>query len=260
MSKNTSQLQNKEDFEVKQIQAAVSKLEQGQPPENLVDFRTVQLIIETDKESYALGETIKSRIYINNPTSENVSIRPITSYSIIANSNYDPNPIARSTSISYSPGAYITINANGKYFLDNQRYTSQYPGPFTISCLGMKKTVNMSGYKEVSLNSSGISLEIQTSQIEFKVGDQIEVYLVIRNSNPYPVKVPVFQNMTPSKIPLETPIPGFFVEWVMPFFEVEANSTRRTWTNNVTLGRTHYSKYWYVDGQQAFIEFEVAPN
>jgi len=228
-------------------------------PENLVDFRTVHLIIETEKDEYELGESIRTTIYVFNPTAEDVQIRSITNYLVDANSEYDPNPSI--IGASQSPvGAYIKINANGRYTFVLQTFTPNYPGEFRITCLGVSKTVNVTGYKEVSLNTTGISLEIQTSQNEFKIGDQIEVYLVIRNRNLYPVKVPVYQEMTPSAVPLENPHSTMFVEWSVRYFEVEANSTRRTWTIRVTLRRTHYEKYWYADGQEAYIEFEVAPN
>lgn len=214
--------------------------------------------ITTDKEVYIFGEAVEASFMFSNEAEDSVFVKPIYFHTISAGSVHNPEKITVEVHSTYEKGSRTEIPPGSTIF-DRVTFTPLYPGEFEISWLGVSKTVNVTGYKEVSLNSTGISLEIQTSQTEFKIGDQIEVYLVIRNSNQYPVKVPVYQRMTMSSVPLENPRSTMFVEWVMPFFEVDANSTKITWTDRVTLQLPHYSKYWYVDGQQAYIEFEVSP-
>lgn len=223
-------------------------------------FGPFRKVIVTDKETYALGEKIDTRFLVINHAGFPIFVQPLNEFSVSGNSRNNPEKSSIGIHSSYEKNFRIEIPAYGNNSFFRTNPTPLYPGEFVIKWMGVKKTVDVTGYKEVSLNSTGISLEVQTSQTEFKIGDQIEVYLVIRNSNPYPVKVPVFRDVTSSAVPLENPRKNVFISWAMKYFEVEANSARIAWTDRVRLRLPHYAKYWYVDGQQAFIEFEVDPN
>ena len=158
-------------------------------PENLVDFRTVQLIIETDKEEYELGETVDTSIFVYNPTSEDVWILPISNYNINANSENDPDPSRLAVSDSYPSGSYIKIEANGKYAVDHQTFNPEYPGPFTIECMGMKKTVNVTGARWETLGTEKFHIELRPVYSNYQIGliESIEALFV--NEHLFDVKV-----------------------------------------------------------------------
>jgi len=137
-----------------------------------------------------------------------------------------------------------------------QVFTPEYPGSFTISCLGARKTVTITGYKEVALNSTGISLVIEPSRTDLKDGDYVEFNLVIVNDNPYPVKVPVFDILSYSLTP-DSPIGTMHIEWVWNYFEVEAESQRTVWRDGFLVRYPRFSLYYYVEGATASLEIEV---
>lgn len=172
----------------------IMKLRSIQPeietePENLVDFRTVQLIIETDKEEYELGESIDIIVYIINPTAEDVWILPIANYNINVSSRYDPVFSTYAVSVPYPQGSYIKILANGRYAIDHQVFKLDYPGPFIIECMGMKKTVNVTGAKWETLGSEKFYIELRPVYSNYQMGliESIETLFV--NEYPYDVKV-----------------------------------------------------------------------
>jgi len=156
----------------------------------IVDFRTASMIIETDKEEYALGDSVYATIYIVNPTSEEVAIKPIISYTIDANSKYEPNKIRRGVFKSYPPDSLINIPANGKTQLDKETLKPTYPGPFTIECLGVKKTVNVTGARWEKLNEDKLILVIEpVIYNEVYIGYILELDVLIVNECPYDVKL-----------------------------------------------------------------------
>ena len=223
-------------------------------------FGPFRMVIVTDKEAYTLGEKIDASFLVINDAAFPIFIKPLNEISVSGNSVNNPEKSSIGIDSLPEKNFRIEIPAYGNSSILRTNFKPQYPGEFVIKWMGVKKTVDVTGYKEVSLNSTGISLEVQTSQTQFKIGDQIEVSLVIRNSNPYPVKIPVYQKVTQSAVPLTNPRQTIYISWAMKYFEVEANSTRTTLMDRVRLRLPYYAKYWYVDGQQAFIEIEVAPN
>lgn len=113
------------------------------------------------------------------------------------------------------------------------------------------------GYREVSLNSSGISLDVITNQTY--TGSRLDVYLIIRNDNPYPVKVPVYQNFTISTLPIEKQQNTVCVGWINTHFMVGANSFEITWHDIKYLRPPEFSIFYMVDGVRASISMGVPP-
>ena len=120
-------------------------------------------------------------------------------------------------------------------------------------------TVNVTDALVVTLDHPGVSLDLEvvTNQTTFKRGDAILVYLVIRNDNPYPVKVPVYENFTKSMIPLTSPRREYMIEWIPRYFRVEPRSYKVTWTDTYTMRPPAFTVYYYVDGHEASLSVEV---
>ena len=120
-------------------------------------------------------------------------------------------------------------------------------------------TVNVTDAVVVTLDHPGVSLDLEvvTNQTTFKRGDTILVYLVIRNDNPYPVKVPVYENFTKSMIPLTSPQREYMIEWMHSYFRVEPRSYKVTWTDKYTMRPPAFTIYYYVDGHEASLSVEV---
>jgi len=120
-------------------------------------------------------------------------------------------------------------------------------------------TVNVTDALVVTLDYPGVSLDLEvvTNQTTFKRGDAILVYLVIRNDNPYPVKVPVYENFTKSMIPLTSPQGEYMIEWIHRYFRVEPRSYKVTWTDRYTLRPPAFTVYYYVDGHEASLSVGV---
>lgn len=118
-------------------------------------------------------------------------------------------------------------------------------------------TVNVTDTLVVTLDHPGVSLEVVTNHTTFKSGDTILVFLVIRNDNPYTVKVPVYENFTKSMIPLTSPQNEYMIEWVHRYFRVEPRSHKVTWTDRYTVRYPAFTIYYYADGHEASLSVEV---
>jgi hypothetical protein len=120
-------------------------------------------------------------------------------------------------------------------------------------------TVNVTDALVVTLDHPGVSLDLEvvTNQTTFKSGDIILVFLIIRNDNPYTVKVPVYENFTKSMIPLTSPQREYMIEWIPRYFRVEPRSYKVTWTDTYTVRYPAFTVYYYVDGHEASLSVEV---
>lgn len=120
-------------------------------------------------------------------------------------------------------------------------------------------TVNVTDALVVTLDHPGVSLDLEvvTNQTTFKSGDAVLIYLVIRNDNPYPVKVPVYENFTKSMIPLTSPQSKYMIEWMHRYFRVEPRSHKVTWTDRYTVRYPAFTIYYYADGHEASLSVEV---
>ena len=212
--------------------------------------------IETDRDVIRVGESFTATVYLCNPGDRDILLEPIRRLTFSGNSLFDPEPVNSAVFIDYPGGTKIRVGAHDKTEFLRQVFTPEYPGPFTITCLSVKKTVTITGYKEVTLNSTGIRLVIETSRTDLKDRDYVEFNLVIKNDNPYPVKVPVFDTFSYSLIP-DRPIGTMAIEWVLRYFEVEAESQRTVWKDSFLVRYPGFSLYYYVDGVTTSLEIEV---
>ena len=211
--------------------------------------------IWTEKEEYGLGETIEAAIIFINDGYQPIEIYPIYSFTFSGNSVYDPVQVTGEIYTEYVEPK-ITIPANSNLTFVTSSFTPTYPGPFKITGLGLTKTVNVTGYKEATLNSTGISLIIEPSIREPKDRDYVEFSLVIVNDNPYPVKVPSVSKINIGFAPNDLRS-GVFISWLYPYIEIEANSSRLLHRQGYQLRYPGFGLYMSVEGVMASIEVEV---
>jgi hypothetical protein len=214
------------------------------------------VVIEADRETISVGESFTATVYLRNPGDRDVLLEPIRQFTMGGNSVYDPEPVSSVVYADYPGGTRIRINSHDKAAFIQQTFTPEYPGPFRITCLGAKKTVTITGYREVTLNSTGIRMVIEPSRTDLKDGDYAEFNLVIKNDNPYPVKVPVFNKLSYSLTP-NSPIGMMYIDWIWTHFEVEAESQRTVWKDSYLVRYPRFSLYFYVDGITSSLEIEV---
>jgi hypothetical protein len=126
-------------------------------------------VIWTNKETYELGETIEAAIVFRNNADHTLEINPIYSFSFSGNSVYEPNKISGGAFEDYASDAKIMIPANRNITFTKSSFTPTYPGPFKITGLGVSKTVNVTGYKLVRMNSTGIKLSLEPTKTVLKI-------------------------------------------------------------------------------------------
>jgi len=212
--------------------------------------------IETDKDAVKVGESFTATVYLYNPGDRDILLEPIRQCTFSGVSLHDPIPVSCVVNVDYVAGARIRIGAHDRAVFLRQTFTPEYPGPFTVTCLGARKTVTVTGYKEVTLNSTGISLVIEPSRTDLKDMDYVEFNLVLVNDNPYPVKIPVFNKLYISHTP-ERPIGPAYIDWFWTYIEVEAESQRTVWSDGYLVRYPSFSLYYYVEGATASLEMEV---
>lgn len=220
-------------------------------------FAPITKIIETDKETYQLGERIETQFMIVNNQEQTVYLNPIAEYSFSGNSINNPRKISAGGLITYVNNAKIEVNGNGNITFHKESFKPKYPGEFVIEWLGIKKTVEVTGFKEVTLHSEGISLDLITNQTSLKKGDRLNVFLIVRNDNPYPVKIPVITGYTRSTIPITDNRSNIQVSCISSHYEIEANSYEITWHDINYVRPPGLSLFFRVDGIHVDIQLEV---
>ncbi|MCW4012899.1 MAG: hypothetical protein NWF07_07895 [Candidatus Bathyarchaeota archaeon] len=214
-------------------------------------------VIWTEKEVYELGEEVEAAIVFINPNEYPLNIDPIYSLSFSGNSVYDPEKITCEIYLEYVEPKII-IPEKGNTTITINTFTPTYPGPFKITGLGLVKTVNVTGYKEVNVNSTGISLKIEPEVPVLKDKENVWFDLIIVNENPYPVKIRVFNEIGYCLIPSK-PKGGMMVDWIMSHYTVEANSEKGVWRNQFRVTLPGFSLYYYIRGVTVSFEREVVP-
>ena len=214
-------------------------------------------VIWTTKDVYELGESVEAAIVFINPNKYPIIIEPIYSLSFSGNSVYDPEKMSCEIYLEYVEPKII-IPEKGNTTITINTFTPTYPGPFKITGLGLTKTVNVTGYKEVDVNSTGISLKIEPEVPVLRDKKNVWFYLIIVNENPYPVKIPVFTDIGYSLIPSK-PRGGMKIDWIMTHYIVEANSEKGVWRNQFRVTQPGFSLYYYIRGITVSFEREVTP-
>jgi hypothetical protein len=213
-------------------------------------------IIRTNKETYELGETVEAAIVFRNNADHPLEINPIYSFSFSGNSVYEPNKISGGVFVDYASDAKIMIPANGNITFTKSSFTPTYPGPFKITGLGLTKTMNVTGYKDVTCNSTGISLKIEPSVPVLKDKENVDFSLVIVNDNPYPVKIQAPNGIEYGLRP-DDKIGGMYGDLVIGHFKIEAYSQRTVWSHSFRVIYPSFSLYVYINKYIVSLEMEV---
>lgn len=222
-----------------------------------ISVNAIDVVIETDKDTYQLGENFTASVYLYNPYDKAVYLYPIYECSFNGASEYDPSPISCIVNIDYVSGALIKIEAKSRIMFLDQMFKPEYPGRFIITCLGATHVVNITGVKWITLDSPGISLVAHTNQTSVTQGDNVWIYLSIRNANSYPVKVPLFDEFKVGSC--ESDSKSITISWAVPYFTVDANSTKTIWVGVFGAREQGLEICFCIDGHQVNFSTEIKP-
>ena len=126
----------------------------------IVTVNDVEVEIVTSRDYYALGETFTANVYLVNTRSRDVWMEPISSLSFSGVSENDPEPAIGIADISWTDKFHIP--AESKAQLLYQDFKPKHTGEFTITCLGVEKTVlilepNIQPYEYTSSKGTTVS-------------------------------------------------------------------------------------------------------
>jgi len=109
----------------------------------IVTVDDVEIEIATLRDNYTLGEGFTATVYLVNNRSEEVRMEPITGLTIEGRNVNDTGGIG--TTINWTPaaGTITTLPAYTKMKLVDTYFTPEQTGEFTITCLGVQKTVQI---------------------------------------------------------------------------------------------------------------------
>lgn len=158
------------------------------PP--VVSLANMEKRITSDKDEYYLGETVNIKVQLVNPFDHEVRFEPLSEI------NYDTmqagNPwVSADVKINVAHGSAYYMSPNENLTILDEALSPTEPGEFTFNILGESLTVMIHPYKEASLLSPSIYLNI-SAPTRIKAGERFTATFSIVNDNPYHVKLPAY--------------------------------------------------------------------
>lgn len=200
----------------------------------------LNIVIETDKETYELNESITASVYFVNPTEENIAIEQILSCNIKTVSQYYPAQEILSVALTYPEGEKIKVNAGNRTLFLEHTFHPEYPGLFSISCMGAEKTMEVEGeiwFEVFTNNTGGSSLWIPSGIDWFAGGSEtvnasnrfaLDLYKQVNSGNlifsPYSISTALSM--------LYEGAGGTTAEEIQEVFHYNVNTTQRLEENN----------------------------
>ena len=200
----------------------------------------LNIVIETDKETYEQNESITASVYFVNPTDENIAIEQIPSCTFKGVSENAPEPISCDVNFNYAAGAKIIIEAGNRTRFLQQTFNAEYPGEFSISCLGAEKTVFVKGNVWIDYNGWFETDFWNSSEIDWFAGGSetvnasnrfaLEYYKYINDTNSNLIFSPYSVSTALSM--LYEGAGGTTAEEIQEVFHYNVNTTQRLEENN----------------------------
>jgi len=226
--------------------------------------------VSLDKESYNAGEVVELNCTITNPLPIPVYYRghgyistearyldgtkvPRTQLTISEAAAQAAAEEARAASGEYINMGFIM--PFGEKTVKTVRYTPTYEGEikvdveyngFKSESRELNQTIGKYSPVGVSVNSTGITLYLEDSDD----AENPTILIRVRNDNPYPVRFPVFYQLTKnygtSDSDMKTVV---FIEWVVPSFEIPAYSTQTIFDTNSFASPNRTTIYFTLYGK-----------
>ena len=146
--------------------------------------------IVADREECFLGESLNIRFIIVNPLDRDARLEPVREFTYGATMNGESwvNPVVH---LDYPFGAVMEIRAGTNHTLFTEALTPTEPGELAVHAFGESLSVTVHPYKEASLTSPGVYLNI-TAPNKIEAGERFTAVFGIVNDNPYTVRLPAY--------------------------------------------------------------------
>ena len=146
--------------------------------------------IVTDREEYILGETVNISFIIVNPLDRDARLEPVREFTYGATMNGE-SLVNAVMHLNYPFGSVMAIRAGANYTLSKESLTPTEPGDLTVHAFGESLSVTIHPYKEMTLSSPGVYLNISAPD-KIEAGERFTAVFSIVNDNLYWVRLPAY--------------------------------------------------------------------
>ena len=220
--------------------------------------------IMTGQPSYAAGEAVEVQCIVSNPLPLPIYYRGHTAMDIETSYqngskvqrvylNYTEAAVEASRAASGGSWGEGFISPNGDKIVKTVRYTPMREGEvlitaeltsFTkVSAVNMSIVITEYDPRLVNVNSTGITLFAGPSQDQYP-----NIVIQIRNDNPYPVRIPVFSDITRwTGLPDSDTKTVTYISWTNQHWDIPPYSTKTIWdtgTSAKTIPRPTYFRLY----------------
>ena len=147
----------------------------------------LEKIVTSDRNECYMGESIKVSFIIRNPLNRDVRLEPVRQLPFMT-SRGGESWVSSDVHMDYRAGAKIVIPPGGNYTLHSQSFTPTLPGFFKVNALGESLRVWVHPYKEETLDSPRVYLNISAVN-RVTVGERFKATFDIVNDNDYVIQL-----------------------------------------------------------------------
>ena len=148
--------------------------------------------VTSDKDEYYLGEMVNVKLQLVNPFDHNVRLEPITRITYGTMQAGDPW-VSADVNINIAHGSAYHMSPNGNLTILDEALSPTEPGEFRFNVLGESLTVMIHPYKEASLISPNVYLNI-SAPTKIRHGERFTAKFGIVNDNPYHASLPAYSS------------------------------------------------------------------
>ena len=146
--------------------------------------------VTSDKDEYYLGETVNVKVQIVNPLDYDERLEPLTRITYGTLQAGKPW-ISADVDINTVRGSTYNMPPHGNLTVLDEALSPTEPGEFRFNVLGESLAVTIHPYKEASLISPNVYLNI-SAPTRITAGEMFRATFSIVNDNPYHVKLPAY--------------------------------------------------------------------
>jgi len=158
------------------------------PP--VISLADMEKRITSDKYEHYLGETVNIKVQLVNPFDHEVRLEPLSEITYDTIQTGKPW-VCADVNINVAHRSAYHMSPNENLTILDEALSPTEPGEFTFNILGESLTLMIHPYKEASLISPNVYLNISAST-RIKAGERFTATFSIVNDNPYHVKLPAY--------------------------------------------------------------------
>jgi hypothetical protein len=146
--------------------------------------------IVSERDEYYLGETVNVKVQLVNPFDHDVRLEPITRITYGTTQAGKPW-VSAEVNINIAHGSAYHMSPNENLTILDEALSPTEPGEFRFNAFGESLTVTVHPYREASLLSPSVYLNISAPS-RIRAGESFTATFSIVNDNPYHVKLPAY--------------------------------------------------------------------